>query len=78
MKRILTIIAVLVLTLCSCTDSEIVESDKSKNITDLVSREYKIKELDEIAANNGSINELDSIYLIECCRKTDRGYRVSL
>ena len=49
MKRILTIIAVLVLTLCSCTDSEIVESDKSKNITDLVSREYKIKELDEIA-----------------------------
>ena len=52
-------------------------SPQDKNIFDLTSKIYDETELLELTKFNGSLNELDKKYPIECLRKDDGIYRAS-
>lgn len=52
-------------------------SPSDKNLTELVSKTYSDSQLLEIAQFNGSINELNTQYPIECVREINNTYRVS-
>ena len=77
----LTFVMVMLLVICSCTKGgsnlniEISPSDKS--LVDLASKIYDETELLEITKFNGSLNELNIKYPIECLRKDNGMYRVS-
>ena len=79
MKRtaILVLIASLLLCLCACGNEKIKESDKSKNVIELVTKAYDSNELNEIASFEGSIYELNDKYNIECLRIVGEYYRVA-
>ena len=67
--------------LCSCADGgndlriEVSPSDKS--LIDLVSRIYDEQQLIEIAKFNGSLNEFNAKFRIECLRENNGTYRAS-
>ena len=82
MKNIISIILCLVmLVLCSCTkggsDLNIEISPPDKSLVDLASNVYDRTELLELAKFNGSLNELNIKYPIECLRKDNGTYRAS-
>lgn len=66
---------------CSCAkggnDLKIVISPLDKSLIDLASQIYDEPQLLEISNFDGSMNELNSKYPIECLRKDDGVYRVS-
>ena len=77
---LISIIALLFL-LCSCTEGgknlEIEISPSSKSLIVLASRIYDESQLLELARFDGSINELNAQYPIECLREDYGIYRVS-
>lgn len=77
----LTAVAVLLFLICSCAKGgdkvKIEISPTGKKLTDLSSRIYDELQLLELANFNGSMDELNSKYPIECLRKDDGMYRAS-
>lgn len=67
--------------LCSCvkggSDLKIETSPPDKSLIDLASKIYNKQQLSEIAKFNGSIDELNTQYPIECLRDDNDTYRVS-
>ena len=61
--------------LSSEVDVEIVPSDRT--LMDVVSLKYSAQQLEEISALQGTMEELDALYPIECVREDNIGYRVS-
>ena len=77
----LIFITVILLAICSCTkggsDLNIEISPSDKNLLDLTSKTYNETELSELIKFNGSLNELNIKYPIECLRENNGMYRVS-
>ena len=77
----LAFVIAIFLVICSCTkggrDLNIEISPPDKRLVDLTSKMYDETELLEITKFNGSLNELNVKYPIECLRKDDEMYRVS-
>ena len=71
----------LLFLLCSCakggSDLKIEISPSDKSLIDLVSKIYDEPQLLEISKFNGSIDELNAQYPIECLREDNGMYRVS-
>ena len=67
--------------ICSCTkggnDLTIEIAPSNKTLVDLASKIYNETELSELMKFNGSLNELNIKYPIECLRKDNGMYRVS-
>lgn len=67
--------------LCSCTeggnDLKVEVSSSNKSLIELATRIYDETELSEIVKFNGSIDELNAQYPIECLRNIGNTYRVS-
>lgn len=80
LKKLFVMIALLCL-LCSCARGDevlkIQLSPQEKSIEELSTQIYDEAELATIASFEGSIQELDANYPIECIRKNPTGYRVS-
>ena len=78
---ILIFIIVMLLVICSCTkgggDLNIEISPPDKSLVDLASKIYDETELLELMKFNGSLNELNIKYPIECLREDSGMYRVS-
>lgn len=74
-------IIVMLLVMCSCTkggsDLNIEISSPDKSLVDLASKIYDETELLELTKFNGSLNELNIKYPIECMREDNGMYRVS-
>ena len=74
-------IIVMLLVMCSCTkggsDLNIEISPPDKSLVDLASKIYDETELLELTKFNGSLNELNIKYPIECLREDNGIYRVS-
>ena len=74
-------IIVMLLVMCSCTKGEsdlnIEISPPDKSLVDLASKMYDETELLELTKFNGSLNELNIKYPIECLREDNGIYRVS-
>lgn len=74
-------IVVLLFLICSCdkggSNLKIETSPSDKSIVDLVSHTYDETQLLELANFNGSINELNSKYPIECLRENNGTNRVA-
>ena len=74
-------VIVMLLTICSCTkggsDLKIEISPSDKSLVDLASKVYEKKQLLELSKFNGSMNELNTKYPIECLRENNGTYRVS-
>lgn len=74
-------IIVMLLVMCSCTkggsDLNIEISPPDKSLVDLASKIYDETELLELTKFNGSLNELNIKYPIECLREDNGMYRVS-
>lgn len=72
---------ILLCIFCSCSKGgnnlELNISPQDKNLTELVSTTYSDSQLSEIVQFNGSINEIDVQYPIECVREISDAYRVS-
>ena len=77
----LIFITVILLAICSCTkggsDLNIEISPPDKSLVDLASKIYDETELLELTKFNGSLNELNIKYPIECLREDNGIYRVS-
>lgn len=77
----LIFIIVMLLVICSCTkggsDLNIKISPPDKSLVDLASKIYDETELLELMKFNGSLNELNIKYPIECLREDNGMYRVS-
>lgn len=84
------VIAMLLCLLCSCAterDNSIdhssskeycmIVSSEEKTLMDLATTTYSGVELLDIINYNGSMDELDSMYPMECVRSINNGYRVS-
>ena len=71
----------MLLVMCSCTkggsDLNIEISPPDKSLVDLASKIYDETELLELTKFNGSLNELNIKYPIECLREDNGMYRVS-
>ena len=71
----------MLLVICSCNKGEsylnIEISPPDKSLVDLASKIYDETELLEITQFNGSLNELNTKYPIECLREDNGMYRVS-
>ncbi len=78
---ILIFIIVMLLVICSCTkggsDLNIEISPPDKSLVDLASKIYDETEVLELMKFNGSLNELNIKYPIECLREDNGMYRVS-
>lgn len=74
-------IMILLLLLCSCakggSDLKIETSPSDKSLTDLTSKIYDEPQLSELMKFNGSIDELNAQYPIECLRENNGIYRVA-
>lgn len=74
-------ITILLFLLCSCakggSDLKIEISPSDKSLIDLASKIYDESQLLELAKFNGSIDELNAQYPIECLREDNGMYRVS-
>lgn len=73
-------IIVMLLVLCSCIKGgklNIEISPPDKSLVDLTSKIYDETELSELTKFNGSLNELNIKYPIECLREDNGKYRVS-
>ena len=77
----LTFIIVILFMICSCSkggnDLNIEISPSDKSLVDLASKIYGETELSELMKFNGSLNELNTKYPIECLRQDNGMYRVS-
>lgn len=77
---IISVILLLCL-LCTCTKGgnnlEVRISSSDKTLIDLASKIYDESQMLEIIRFNGSINELNSKYPIECLRNNEGTYRAS-
>ena len=71
----------MLLIFCSCSKGgrnlKIKISPADKSIVDLVSKTYDETQLLKIAKFEGSINEINTKYPIECLRENNSVYRVS-
>ena len=74
-------IIMMLLMICSCakggSNLNIEISPPDKSLVDLASKIYKKTELSELMEFNGSLNELNNKYPIECLREDNGMYRVS-
>lgn len=74
-------VIVMILVICSCakgeSDLNIEISPPDKSLVDLASKTYNETELLELTKCNGSLNELNIKYPIECLREDNGMYRVS-
>lgn len=74
-------VIMMLFVMCSCAKGEsnlkIEMSPVDKSLADLSTKIYDEKELLELAKFNGSLNELNIKYPIECLRKNNGMYRVS-
>ena len=72
---------ILLFLLCSCAkggnDLKIETSPSDKSLIDLASKIYDEPQLLELAKFNGSIDELNTQYPIECLREDNGTYRVA-
>lgn len=77
----ITIIVMALCFLCSCakggSDLEVKISPLDEPLIDLVSKIYDESQLLEIVKHNGSMNELNAQYPIECLREKEGTYRAS-
>lgn len=80
LKSLFAMIALLCL-LCSCAngndDQKILLSQQDKSLEELSTKIYDNAELAAIASFEGSLEELDASYPIECIREIPAGYRIS-
>ncbi len=82
-KKCYSLIAVIVLLLmiCSCAKGGrnliIAISPPDKSMVDLASKVYDEQQLSELVKFNGSLNELNAEYPIECLREDNGTYRAS-
>lgn len=78
---VLISITILLFLLCSCakggSDLKIEISPSDKSLIDLASKVYDESQLLELAKFNGSIDELNAQYPIECLREDNGTYRAS-
>lgn len=77
----LVVVIACIFLICSCTEGgsslKIEISPSNKSLVDLSSKTYDEKQLLELSKFNGSINELNVKYPIECLRNDYGVYRVS-
>ena len=75
------ILFILLFMLCSCTEGgnglDVKISSPNKSFLELASTTYDESQLLNIIQFEGTINELNAQYPIECIRKVKGGYRVS-
>lgn len=80
-KTTIYVMIIVMCLFCSCVNktesSQVSVSPLEKNIIDLSTRLYEEAELLEIAEFNGSLQELNDHYPIECLREVNDLYRVS-
>ena len=80
-KNKVIVIIVMLLFLCSCgrgeNELEVQVSSQDYTVFDLASKIYSSTQLLEIIADNGSIEELNTRYPIECIRENEDTYRVT-
>ena len=77
----LVVVMTLLFLLCSCTkggsDLSIKTSPSDKSLIDLASQIYDKSQLIELAKFDGTMNELNAKYPIECLREANGIYRAS-
>ena len=83
LKRLFTLISVILMLLASCSCSKgggnlrIKMSPSDKSLVDLASERYDKTQLSEIVKFQGPMNEMNAKFPIECLRKKNSIYRVS-
>lgn len=74
------IVIVLLFAFCSCTKGDgemnIIESPSNANLIDIVTKTYNDSQLFDIVKFDGTINELNSRYPVECVRKINHLYQI--